>query len=228
MKRKNKIILTLIFLNITVFYLCANGYVKAQGPYSLGIQEDKEYIWEVTYLDSSLFGRILGYEPNFDVGDKIRVIIKEIVDVETYWRITIYFWDYQVDWGQQGVLENIELYKLAAQYEHCIFLPTPVDNFLESVGEQFPADYQVDGFKISQILKSEIDEEYLHERIYNSDGILESEAVYEYANTRLIIKVEATFIMIPMGIYFIGFILLAVIAIIFISTRNKKYSIKVL
>ncbi len=227
MKRKNKIILALVFLNVAVFCLFTNGYVKAQS-YSLGIKEDKEYIWEVTYLDSSLFGRVLGYEPNFDVGDRIRVIIREIVDVETYWRITIYFWDYQTDWAQQGAVENIELYKMAAQYEHCIFLPTPVDSFLESVGEQFPADYQVDGFKISQILKSEIDEEYLHERIYNSDGILETEAVYEYANTRLIIKVEATFMMIPMGIYFIGFILLAVIAIIFISIRNKKYSIKML
>lgn len=226
MKRKNKIILTLILLNITVFCLYTNGYVKAQ-TYSLGVKEDKEYIWEVTYLDSSLFGRILGYEPNFDVGDKIRVIIREVVDVETYWRITIYFWDYQTDWAQQGAVENIELYKMAAQYEHCIFLPIPVDEFLESVGEQFPADYQVDGFKISQILKSEIDEEYLHERTYNNDGILETESVYEYANTRLIVKVEATFMLIPMGIYFIGFILLAAIAIIFVSTKNKKFLIKI-
>lgn len=227
MKRKNKIILTLIFLNVTVFCLCANGYVKAQGPYSLGIKEDKEYVWEVTYLDSSVFPRILGYEPNFDVGDRTRVTIQEIVDVETYWRITLYFWDYQTDWSQQGVLENIELYKMAAQYQHCIFLPTPVEDFLESVGDQFPADYQVEGAKISQILKSEIDEEYLHERIYNNDGIITSEALYEYPLLRLIVKVEATFSVIPMGIYFIGFILLAVIAITFISTRSKKYSIKV-
>ncbi|MFX1588604.1 MAG: hypothetical protein ACFFC1_10640 [Promethearchaeota archaeon] len=227
MKRKNKIILALVFLNVAVFCLCTNGYVKAQ-TYSLGIKEDKEYIWEVTYLDSSLFGRILGYEPNFDIGDKIRVIIREIVDVETYWRITIDYWDYKVDWGQQGTFQNIQLYKLAPQYQHCIFLPTPVDDYLESVGEQFPADYQVDGFKISQILKSEIDEEYLHERTYNSDGIIAVEAIYEYANTRLIIKVEATFVMIPMGVYFIGFILLAVFAIIFISIRKKRYSIKVL
>ncbi|MFX1494391.1 MAG: hypothetical protein ACFFBZ_08940 [Promethearchaeota archaeon] len=227
MKRKNKIILTLIFLNITVFCLFANGYVKAQS-YSLGVKEDKEYIWEVTYLDSSLFGRILGYEPNFDVGDRVRVVVRDIVDVETYWRLTIFFWDYQTDWSQQGVVQNIELYKMAAQYEHCIFLPIPVDDFLQSVADQFPADYQVDGFKISQILRSEIDEEYLHERIYNSDGILVTEAVYEYANTRLIVKVEATFTTIPMGIYFIGFILLAVIAIVSISIRNKKYSIKML
>lgn len=228
MKRKNKIILTLIFLSITVFCLCANGYVKAQGPYTLGVKEDKEYVWEVTYLDSSLFGRILGYEPNFDMGDRIRVIIREIVDVATYWRITVFFWDYQTDWGQQGDVQNILLYKMAVQYEHCIFLPTPVDDFLESVGVQFPADYQVDGFKISQILKSEIDEEYLHERTYNSDGVLVTEAIYEYANTRLIVKVEATFVMIPMGVYFIGFILLAVLAILFINVRNKRYSIKVL
>ena len=226
MKRKNKIILALVFLNITVFCLCANGFVKAQ-TYSLGIKEDKEYIWEVTYLDSSLFGRILGSEPNYDVGDRLRVIIREIVDVETYWRITIDYWDYKVDWGQKGTFQNIQLYKMAAQYRHSIFLPIPVDDFLESVEEQFKADYQVDGFKISQILKSEINEEYLHERIYNNDGIIIEEAIYEYANTRLIVKIEATFAMIPMGIYFIGFILLAVIAILFIITRNKKYIIKV-
>ncbi len=227
MKRKNKIILTLIFLNITVFCLCTSGFVKAQ-TYSLGVKEDKEYIWEVTYLDSRLFGRILGSEPNYDVGDRIKLIVREIVDVETYWRITIDYWDYQADWGQTGTFQNIQLYKLALQYQNCIFLPIPVEDYLEDVEGEFPADYQVDGFKISQILKSEIDEEYLHERIYNNDGIIVTEAIYEYSNTRLIVKVEATFTTIPMGIYFIGFILLAIIAIIFISLRSKKYLIKVL
>ncbi len=226
MKRKNKVILALVFLNVAVFCLCTNEYVKAQ-TYSLGVKEDKEYIWEVTYLDSSLFGRILGSEPNYDVGDRIRVIIREIVDVETYWRITIDWWDYQVDWGQKGTFQNIQLFKLAFQYQHCIFLPTPVDDYLEKVEGEFPTDYQVEGFKISQILKSEIDEEYLHERTYNNDGILVTEAIYEYSNTRLIVKVEATFATIPMGIYFIGFILVAVTAIIFITMRNKKYTIKV-
>lgn len=228
MKPKYKIILTIALINLTIFNLCTNIDIKAQDTYSIGVKEDKEYIWEVTELDSRLFGRVLGYEPNFDVGDKTRILIKEVVDLDVSWRITFYFWDYQVDWTQEGTTENIQVFKLPINYEEQVFLPVPIEDYLAAVAENFPADYQVDGLEISRILRSEIDEEYIHERTYNSDGVLIKEAVYEYLTQRRIVQVEATFQIVPMGPYFIGFILIAIGAIIFIIMKNRKYSVKLL
>jgi len=227
LKNRYKIILTLALVNLTLFSLYANVDVNAQTTtYSMAIHDNDEYVWEVTQLDESIFVRVLGYEPNFDVGDRIRVIIDSVEDHEYHWMIYAYFWDYKADWSQQGSYQLMPVRKFPYHYNDSVFLPVPIDDYLTEVESYFEPQYSVDGLKISTIIRAQTDREYLHERVYNDRGVLITECVYEYPINRLFVKVDATFFMIPMGIYFIGFIIIAIAAIATVLVKRRKIILK--
>lgn len=226
MKYKYKVFLTVIFINFTVFCICANVNVKAQG-YDIGISEDDEFVWEVTYLDLDLFIRTLGYEPNFRVGDQIKVVINSVNPREPYWSVDVSFWDYQTDWSKPGSREIFQIFKAAEVYEDSIFLPIPIEDYLEAVETYFQPEYQVEGTTISKIVQAETNENYLYEKTYNNRGVITTEAVTEYdVPNRLIVKVEGTFVLIPLGFYFIGFIIIAITAVIIILMKGKNLILK--
>jgi hypothetical protein len=99
-------------------------------------------------------------------------------------------------------------------------LPTPVHEYLEEAQEDLPSEYLVEGLKVT---KRETDYNVIRE--YDARGIMILE-MYENKDGIVIVKVESTFRVIPMGNFFIGFIALAVTSIIIVLIRKEKFLIR--
>jgi hypothetical protein len=194
--------------------------VYAQADYELEIEEGDTYDWEVTEINKYEFDRVFGYEPAFENGDKTRRTIENIEDTEFGWFITVEFWDYQQDWDEDGAIIYEEVYDTPGDYEANIFLPTPVNEYLDEASKDLPSNYLVEGQRVT-IRETD------YNRIlqYDDRGILLSET-FENKDGIILVKVESTLRVIPMGNYFIGFTVLAIISIIILMIKQKKFTIK--
>ena len=97
MRRKLKIFCLIGLFYFFIFSSCFNLNTKAQeNDYSVGFTEGTELIWEVIELDLMSFNEIFGFEPNFEIGDQNRIIIREISDSAGLWLIEIEFWDVSI------------------------------------------------------------------------------------------------------------------------------------
>ncbi len=194
--------------------------VYAQANYKLEIEEGDTYDWEVTELNKFEFDRVFGFEPAFEKGDKTRRTIDNIEETTFGWFITVEFWDFQKNWDEDGAIVYEEIYDSPGDYEANIFLPTPVDEYLQKASEDLPSEYLVEGQRVTIREK-----DYNRILEYDARGILLSET-FENKNGIILVKVESTLRLIPMGNYFIGFTVLAIISIIILIIKQKKFTIK--
>ena len=123
------------FCIIGLFYFCifSSCFIlntKAQeDDYSIGFTEGTELIWEVVELDLRSFRDIFEFEPNFEIGDQTRIIIREITGVTIDWIIEIEFWDYKTDWGLSGKTTTLVMKKAAQFYDDYLFCLYPVEDY---------------------------------------------------------------------------------------------------
>ena len=222
MKQQQKIIYSIVLLNFIIFSCCLNFNVKAQDPeHSLGFNEGTELVWEITELDLSSFREVFGFDPNFELGDQIRMVIREIQEATHLWLIYVEFWDYKTDWSLSGEVIPIYIGMYPENYEDYLFCLTPVDDYLDKVIATLPSEYYRLGYSIFKQGKSGTGKDYLWEKEYDTRGILVVETRYDEFD-QVIVRLEGTFRIIPFGTYFIGFSIVAIIAIIFISLKKKK------
>jgi len=219
---KQKIIYSIVLLNFIIFSSCLNFNVKAEvAEHSLGFNEGTELVWEVTQLDLSSFREVFGFDPNFELEDQIRMVIREIHDSARSWIIDVEFWDYKTDWGLSGELIPIYIGVYPDDYDDYLFCLTPIDDYLDKVRDNLPSEYYINGYSIFKQARSDTGKEYLWEKEFDTRGILAIETHYDEFD-QVIIRMEGTFRIIPFGTSFIGFSIVAVIAIIFISLKKKK------
>ncbi|MFX0047289.1 MAG: hypothetical protein ACFE8G_03890 [Candidatus Hermodarchaeota archaeon] len=220
-----------IFCLIGLFYFfifgsCFNLNTKAQeDEYSVGFTEGTELIWEVTELDLMSFKETFGFEPNFEIGDQTRMIIREIIGTTIYWLIEIEFWDYKTDWGLSGKSVTLQMGKRPIYYSDDLFSLFPVEQFLEATIALLPSEYYRIGLSLFKQGKSDTGLDYLWQKEYDTRGILLSETFYDQFD-QVIVRLEGTFRFIPFGTAFIGFTLLATTAIIIIMMKKKSFKIK--
>lgn len=226
MKQKQKIIYSIVLLNFFIFSCCLNFNVKAQDPeHSLGFNEGTELVWEITQLDLSSFREVFGFEPNFELGDQIRMVIREIQDATTdIWLIYVEFWDYKTDWTLSGEVIPIYIGKFPENYDDYLFCPTPIDDYLDKVVDTLSSEYYKEGLSICKQAVSDTGKDYLWEKEFDTRGILAVETHKDEFN-QVIVRLEGTFRIIPFGTYFIGFSIMAIFAIIFITLKKKKIRI---
>ena len=107
-------------------------------------------------------------------------------------------------------------------YDENFFIPTPVNDFLAEAGEDLDSEYTVSGDTVE---RKELD--YIMTKKYDQRGVLLSE---EYVDDDgiLLVKVEGTFRVIPSGNIelILGFMALAVVAIVFVMIQKKKLLIR--
>ena len=219
---KQKIIYSIVLLNFIIFSSCLNFNVKAEVvEHSLGFNEGTELVWEVTRLDLSRFREVFGFDPNFELEDQIRMVIREIHDSARSWIIDVEFWDYKTDWGLSGELIPIYIGVYPSDYDDYLFCLTPIDDYLDKVRDNLPSEYYINGYSIFKQARSDTGKDYLWEKEFDTRGILAIETHYDEFD-QVIIRMEGTFRIIPFGTSFIGFSIVAVIAIIFISLKKKK------
>ena len=209
-----------------MFSSCFSLIGKASQDHNIGFTEGTELIWEITVLDLESFREIFGFDPNYELGDQIRMIIREITQLTVLWNILVEFWDYKTDWGLSGETIDIYIYNYPESYADYIFCLTPVEDYLEKAVAYLPSEYYRNGLSIFKQGKSDTGMDYLWEKEFDPRGILIVETYYDESD-QIIIKSEGKFRIIPFGITFIGFTILAIIAIIVVSIKKKNLRIKI-
>jgi len=189
--QKLKIICIIGILNFVIFSSSFSSIGKAVPDHEIGFTEGTELIWEIIELDLENFREIFGFNPNYELGDQIRMIIRDIGDSSGMWIIDVEFWDYKTDWGLSGDVFSIYVGKYPENYDDYLFSLTPVEDYLEQVLETLSSEYYRTGFD------------------------------------QIIIRSEGKFRIIPFGITFIGFTIVAIIATIVVSIKKKNLRIKI-
>lgn len=209
-----------MFILMNIITMCMSIKVSAQETYEFKLSEDDSFIWEVKELNVHNFEKVFGFEPAFEKGDKTRRTIRDIDKKSFGWSLSVEFWDYKDDFDKDGAMIYEEVYDNPAEYEDNIFIPTPVIDYLAEADDELPSKYIVEGAKVTQR-----ESEYTIVREYDTRGFL---ALEEYTDDDgiVLIRVEATFRTIPMSNHFIGFIVLAIVCIIFVMIKKKKFLIK--
>ena len=226
MNNKLKLLCVIGLFYFSIVTSCFNLNVKAQEEeYDVGFNEGTELVWEVAELDLMKFKETFGFEPNFEIGDQNRIIIREISDSPGLWIISIEFWDYKTDWGLSGRQLTLTMGKDPAQYNDYLFCLYPVEQYLDEVITHLPTDYYRTGLSIFKRGKSTTGLDYTWQKEYDFNGVLIAEIVYD-EHDEIIVRLEGTFRFIPFGFYFIGFSMMAVVAIILVSIKRKHYKIK--
>jgi len=210
-----------------MFISCFNLDSKAQeDEFSVGFTEGTELIWEVAELNLMKFKETFGFEPNFEKGDQNRIIIREIDSSAGLWLIEIEFWDYKTDWGLAGQILRLTMGMEASAYEDYLFSLYPVEDYLDAAIESLPTAYYRVGLSLFKQGRSNTGLDYLWEKEYDTRGILLTETVYDEFDN-IIVRLEGTFRFIPFGITFIGFTIVAIIAIIVVFVKKKHLRIKI-
>lgn len=210
----------MMFILMNIITMCMSIKVSAQETYEFKLSEDDSFIWEVKELNVHNFEKVFGFEPAFEKGDKTRRTIRDIDKKSFGWSLSVEFWDYKDDFDEDGAMIYEEVYDNPAKYKDNIFIPTPVNDYLAEADDDLPSKYIVEGAKVTQR-----ESEYTIVREYDTRGFL---ALEEYTDDDgiVLIRAEATFRTIPMSNYFIGFIVLAIVCIIFVMIKKKKFLIK--
>lgn len=205
---------------VNIIAICISTNVNAQANYDFRLEEDDTYVWEVKELNKHEFEKTFGFEPAFEVEEKTRRVIQDVEDTDNGWLITAEVWDYGEDWDEDGEILDEEVFDDPADYDDNIFLPTPVDQYLDDAQEDLPSEYLIEGLRVT---KRETDYNIIRE--YDSNGVLVVE-MYENKDGIVIVRVEGTFRVIPLGNFYLGFIALAVAAIVILMIKKKKIVIR--
>ena len=224
MKQKLKIICVIGFLNFVLLSSSLSLIGKAEPNHDLGFTEGTELIWEVIELDLASFRTIFGFDPNFELGDQIRMVIRQIDETTTTWIIYLEFWDYKTDWGLSGEFYSIYMNKNPGDYDDYLFSLTPVEDYLEQVIESKTSEYYRTGMSLFKQSRSDTGVDYLWEKQFDPRGILTVETYYDDSD-QIIIRSEGKFRIIPFGLTFMGFTIMAITAIIGVSIIKKKLRI---
>ncbi|MFX0060099.1 MAG: hypothetical protein ACFE85_15365 [Candidatus Hodarchaeota archaeon] len=229
-EHKYKFIFIIILINLITLSMCFNLNVKAQeeeDEYFLQLKEGDELVWKVTELNEYYFKLTFGDEPNFKIGDQIKIVITDIYEARLQWTINTEEWDYNADWGERGIIRDYEIFKDPTLYEDYIFILAPVDDYLQEAYTNLDTNlYDVSGNSIIKKVKSDVNVDYRWEKQFDFRGLLSRETVYDFDRDIIIVRVEGGMRTIPMGFYFIGFIILALSALIIISLKQNKILIR--
>ena len=226
MRKKLKIFCLIGLFYFCIFSSCFNLNTKAQETdYTIGFTEGTELIWEVAELNLMDFKEIFGFEPNFEIGDQNRIIIREINEGTLHWIIRIEFWDYKTDWGLSGKTLTLTMLKNPESYADYLFSLYPVDQYLQAAVDRLPSEYYKFGLSIFKQGRSDTGLGYTWEKEYDARGVLLTETFYDEFD-QVIVRLEGTFRFIPFGTVFIGFTLLAITAIIIVIIKKKSLRIK--
>ena len=157
--------------------------------YFLGIKEGDIFIWEVEELNNTNFNTIFGFDPNYGEGDLLKIIIRNINEDVISWIIQIEMWDYGSNWDASGSLINFRIYKNPADFDDELFIPMPVDIYLQEIITHFPVEYYRTGLSLFKYGVSDTGKNYTWQKEYNTNGAMITESYLdEYDN--VIVKIR--------------------------------------
>lgn len=222
MKRKSIFIFALVLINLCIISVLpiALAEQEEEEKYQVGIRSGQLYTWTVAELDQEKFETIFGYEPAFDKGDQLRIRIVEVTEhpSQEYWEVDIEFWDYKMNWQNDGLNQTKNINKSPEDYNDDLFIPVPSNEFLTELGDT-QTEYEVDGDTVTKEFET-----YIMIREYNPEGVQLSES-YLDEDENIIVKVEGNFRRIPFGNTYLGFLIIGLTSIVFSMIIGKRYKV---
>ena len=217
MNLKKVLFVSLILISFIHTLTCFAVNVNAV-TYDIDVDEDDSFEWEVKEIDPVKFEKIFGYEPKLSKGDDTKRTIKRIDESTIGWKFTVEVWDFKSNFDDNGTISYLDVPDSPGDYDENIFIPTPVNDFLTNAKEDLGSEYEVRG---QRIIRTE--SEYVVEKEYDSRGVLVSEK-YTATNERIILEIVGKFGVVPSANVelILGFVALAVVAIIIVKIRAKK------
>ncbi|MHA1803871.1 MAG: hypothetical protein ACTSU4_04995 [Promethearchaeota archaeon] len=213
--------LSLLMLLIGLLMINHVLAVQAQATYRVGVNEGDVYIWEVKELRKHEFSKVFGFEPFFSVGDQIRMKIEQIIEsTDGGYTIVAEFWDYGTDWNEKGEIKYYSVPSSPSEYEDNLFILTPANKFLEEAMKSLPNSYSLDDTTITKLSVN-----FTKVLEYHSKGILYSET-YINDDGIVMVKVEGTFRIVPLGYSYIIFMLLSIVIVIMKIRKSNLINIK--
>jgi len=222
-----KKVISLAILNVVLVGMILSASVNAATiTYNIGIKQNDDFVWEIKELNLDKFEATFGIEPNFHVGSQVRMAIREVDDLSSKWSVVVEFWDYGSNWLESGSIQDIDVPKYPTQYNDSIFIPTPVNNYIEAALNNLSSQYySLSNNMIGKQDVSSIGVDFKVQKTYNLQGVLTSETYLDQANF-VIVKLDATFQFIPFGFSYLGFMSLTIIGLVII-VKCKKLSSKI-
>ncbi len=213
--------LSLLMLLIGLLMINHVLAVQAQATYRVGVNEGDVYIWEVKELRKHEFSKVFGFEPFFSLGDQIRMKIEQIIEsTDGGYTIVAEFWDYGTDWNEKGEIKYYSVPSSPSEYEDNLFILTPANKFLEEAMKSLPNSYSLDDTTITKLSVN-----FTKVLEYHSKGILYSET-YINDDGIVMVKVEGTFRIVPLGYSYIIFMLLSIVIVIMKIRKSNLINIK--
>jgi hypothetical protein len=224
--RKKTYYALFLLLNVIMFSSFLNVKAQDEETYEMGFDVGTELIWQITNLDEVNFKIIFGpnIDPNFEVGDQIRIVITQIKEFTATFIISYDFWDYKTDWGLAGQERDFIVYRDPASYNYTTFALTPIDDFLAAAALNLNSEYTVIGNTVIKQAISNQNKAYRIEKEYDLRGVVSVETWYDEFN-HIILRSEGTF-RISFGMYFIGFTIVAMLGLVAILISKKKFTIR--
>ena len=226
MKRKVFILCAILGIQFIVAGLVMNPSVRA-ATYTADQKEGDSFVWEITELDVQSFERVFDIVPKFEEGYKTKILIKKMIDVSYGWSLTVERWNYiasRESFSRNGSIEYMSIHSDPTEYNEELFIPTPVEDYLEEAAETLPSEYLVDG---KTVTRREQQDDFKLVKEYNGQGVCVSETYLDFDDNRVIIKVEGTFRAIPTGTWEpITFMMIAISGFIFFLMRRRKVLVK--
>ena len=221
MNKKHKQVLGIVFLNFLIICIFLSVNVNAQ-EYTLQLKENDEFVWEVKELNKDKFEFTFNAEPNFDIGDQIKIVVREVIEIElNRWTIVVAFWDFGTDWSVDGEIQYLTIGKYPEVYDDYLFIPAPVEDYLETAVDISSEYYLASPSTIGRQARSDTNIEYRVEKSFDLRGVIISETYFDRFGS-VIVKMEGTFFLVPLGFSFIGFMAIAIISIIAIFLKKNK------
>ena len=219
LKLKKSLIIILVLISLINGFLWMSADAKAQA-YDFELDEDDSFTWEVTEVNPHQFEKVFGFEPNFEKNDETKQTIQRIDEVDEGWSLTIEFWDFKIDKDDNGTIVYETVPDNPDDYDENIFIPTPVNDFLANT--DLGSQYTVTGDTVERV-----ESDFTMTKKYDSRGVMVLE---EYVDDDgiVLVRVEGTFRIIPSGSVemTLGFIALAIIAIIIVIIKKNKFFIR--
>jgi len=218
MKRKILFIFGLLLSSFIVLSLSINGH--AQATYELELNEDDSFIWEVEEVRPRNFEKVFGFEPAFEVGDETQKKVVDVIDTSYGWSVVLEEWDYNSNFQGNGTIRSDVIYSEPEDYEDNVFIPTPANDYLTEAAQVLPSEYIIEGLRVTKRFSN-----YDMILEYNAQGIKILEQ-YVDDDGIILVSIEATFNIIPLGNYFMGFIIVGVLAIVYAVLKHNKIKIR--
>ena len=206
------------FLNIFLFLS-----INVRAAYSLDVDEDDSFEWEITEVSPHQFEKVFDFSPNFEEGDRCKRTIERIDDTADGWSLTIEFWDWKIDRDDNGSVIYETVPESPGNFDENLFIPTPANDFLAEAAEDLGSEYTVRGNFVERIEK-----DYTMNKEYDGRGVCVLE---EYIDDDgiVMVRVEGIFRAIPAANIEIIFSIMAlsVAGIIIVMIKRKKFKFKI-